>query len=367
VREIVKPIRVRWWLVAPIAAIVMFGVPVPAWLVETFYSRDAYPWLQRGLTSVSNLLPLAVIDVMFVAAAVALVWRLALLVGTARQRGFLISVWEAFRRLVRVVAVAVVVFLLAWGCNYRRVPIEATLPQPVAPPTEVTLLTALVDAAALASQIRPAAVASPALEYPELARVLEEPMNAALRQLNRKPVAPVGRPKISHVLTPFFTAAGVTGMVNPYALESIVHPDLLPVERPWVLAHEWAHLSGHADEAEASAVGWLACMKGGPQLAYSASVYLIMNTWTEVPAADRRGVIAGLDPGVRSDIDAVIERARRQKPEVQRVTSRVYDEYLRANRVADGTRSYGRALTLILSPSFSESLTAYRTTRPVGR
>ncbi len=66
------------------------------------------------------------------------------------------------------------------------------------------------------------------------------------------------------MLTPFFTWAGVTGMMNPFGLETIVHPDLLPFERPFVLAHEWAHLAGHADEAEASAVGWLACMNGGP-------------------------------------------------------------------------------------------------------
>ena len=45
-------------------------------------------------------------------------------------------------------------------------------------------------------------------------------------------------------MTPFFTWTGVDGMINPLALESIVHPDLLPFERPFVLAHEWAHLAG---------------------------------------------------------------------------------------------------------------------------
>ena len=44
-------------------------------------------------------------------------------------------------------------------------------------------------------------------------------------------------------------------MLNPFGLETIVLPDLLPYERPFVVAHEWAHLAGHADEAEASAIG----------------------------------------------------------------------------------------------------------------
>jgi hypothetical protein len=55
----------------------------------------------------------------------------------------------------------------------------------------------------------------------------------------------------------------------------------------------------------------------------------------------------------------------RQQPQVQRATSRVYDEYLRANQVEDGSASYGRALTLILSPALRAALTNYRA--PSGR
>jgi hypothetical protein len=55
-------------------------------------------------------------------------------------------------------------------------------------------------------------------------------------------------------------------------------------------------------------------------------------------------------------------RLQRGKPSVQRTASRVYDEYLRANRVADGTASYGRALSLILSPPLREALSTYTLT-----
>ena len=50
-------------------------------------------------------------------------------------------------------------------------------------------------------------------------------------------------------------------MINPFGLEVLVNPDLLPFERPFVAAHEWAHLAGYADESEASFVGWLTCMR----------------------------------------------------------------------------------------------------------
>ena len=169
------------------------------------------------------------------------------------------------------------------------------------------------------------------------------------------------------MLTPFFTWAGVTGMVNPIGLESIVHPHLLPYERPFVLAHEWAHLAGQADEAQASAVGWLACMRGTPQLAYSASLYLIMEAASALPGDARQTVIKQLDAGVRSDIDDILRRLQKGEPVVQRTASRVYDEYLRANRVADGTASYRRALSLILSAPLRDALTKYAVPGPDPR
>jgi hypothetical protein len=149
-------------------------------------------------------------------------------------------------------------------------------------------------------------------------------------------------------------------MLNPLALESIVHAELLPVERGFVLAHEWAHLAGQADEAEASAVGWLACMKGGPALAYSASLYLIMEAGGALTYTVRAKAFETLDAGVKADLAQIAERMSRQRPQVRRAASRVYDEYLRANRVEDGTASYGRALTLILSPELRAALNGYR-------
>ena len=152
-------------------------------------------------------------------------------------------------------------------------------------------------------------------------------------------------------------------MINPFGLETILFPDLLPFERPFVLAHEWAHLAGHGDEAEASAVGWLACMKGDPVLAYSASVWLLMETARAMPRDLRETAMSRLDPGVRADIDAIVNRMQAQNPAVQRTTTRVYDGYLRANRVEDGAASYGRALTLILSPPFRDALSTYTVSR----
>jgi hypothetical protein len=104
-------------------------------------------------------------------------------------------------------------------------------------------------------------------------------------------------------------------------------------------------------------------MKGPPPYAYSASLYLIMEGAGALPPAARRRVAGQLDAGVRADIDAIARRAESEKPEVQHAASEVYDQYLKANRVADGNASYSRALTLILSPRVRTALTDYRQPR----
>jgi hypothetical protein len=220
----------------------------------------------------------------------------------------------------------------------------------------------VLDANALGAKLRRTLGPQTNVTYEEVAGQLEAPMGQALTQLQQPALGQPGRPKQSLLLTPFFTWAGVTGMINPIALESIVHPELLPFERPFVLAHEWAHLAGQADEAQASAVGWLACMRGTPSLAYSASLYLIMEAASGLPGENRQIAMKQLDAGVRADIDAILIRLQKGKPSVQRTASRVYDEYLRANRVADGTASYGRALSLILSAPIRDALSGYTVT-----
>ena len=349
---------VRGWLVSAAAAVILLIAPLPASLIERVYSRGVYPWLQAAVTTATNLVPWAVIDLLIAVVTIGVVLRAVLLARVWRHEGAARALWDGARRLVRAAAVLTVLFLVLWGFNYRRVPLAASLDAPPPPSVDV-LVDAIAGANRLAASLRPS-IGADDQALAQLAVDLEGPLRQALGQIGRSQLFTPGRPKTSYLLTPFFSRAGVTGMLNPFALESIVHPGLVPAERAFVLAHEWAHLAGQGDEAEASAVGWLACMRAGPAAAYSASLYLIMEAGGALRGPARQQALADLDEGVRADLALIAARIRAQQdPQVQRAASRVYDEYLRANRVEDGTASYGRALSLILSPSLRGMLDRY--------
>ena len=353
---------VRGWLGALITAVVLLVLPLPDWIVERFYSRGLFPYVQGFTTSLSNLVPLAVLDLLIFGGLILVVIRCVRIV---RSGGIISGLWEGVRRVIRVAGIVTILFVCLWGFNYKRIPLDTALRQPAGvSPAIPQLQASIADANALAGRLRPTLnLGANDPSYEQVNVALRMPFNKALSVLGQAPLMTPGRPKYSLILTPFFTWAGVNGMIDPLALESIVHPDLLPFERPFVLAHEWAHLSGHADEAEASAIGWLACMEAGPEMAYSASLFLIVEAGSALPAPLWQDARAKLDEGVRADLTALAKRQEKERPAVRRTAFRAYDQYLRANSVDDGVASYSRALSLILASPFRDALANYRVVR----
>src|SRR5262249_31848534 len=102
---------------------------------------------------------------------------------------------------------------------------------------------------------------------PDLAK-LEGPFAEAQRSLGARRVAIAGRPKAS-LLRWYLPHAAIDGMTDPFFLEIIVNPEVADFERPFVVAHEWAHLAGYATESEANFVAWLTCVHGDALARYS--------------------------------------------------------------------------------------------------
>ena len=138
-------------------------------------------------------------------------------------------------------------------------------------------------------------------------------------------------------------------MTDPFLLETLVVSDLLPFERPFVIAHEWGHLAGIGDEGEANFLGWLTCVRATPPAQYSGWLFLYSELTASLPGRDRAAAAATLDPGPRADLRAIRDRlARNVSPRISAAGWRVYDSYLKANRVEAGAASYAEVVRLVL-------------------
>ncbi len=316
------------------AAAVAF-VPLPPSLVEQWYSRGLYPRVQAMLTPVSNLVPIALLDV----AAGALV--LAGIIRLTRLKGWRERLRRGARALVVSAAALYLAFALLWGLNYRRMRLEDKLAYDTSRVNSAALVALTARAIAQVNALHASAHAA-TLD----SRALANSVADAQQRLGDRHRFVAGVPKRS-LLSYGFRLTAVDGMTNPVFLEIILNADVLPFERPMVLAHEWAHLAGYAHEAEANFVAWLACLRADAPARYSAWLATYGHAVSEL-SRDDRGRLPKLDAGPRDDLRAMAARYARSRPRLRRASRDVYDSYLRANRVDEGIASYGGVLRLIL-------------------
>lgn len=335
-------------------AVVCAFIPMSPWTIERMFSTGIYPPVQQRLTWFSNLAPFALFDVLTLAAALVLMTTLVRGIRRARRERRWMALLPMLARIATAAAAAYLIFLGAWGFNYRRVPMTDRLVlQHDAPDAEAVLRLGLQAATELNALHGPAHAGGWS-ETPLGDRQLREAYASVQGWLSDAPGALPGRLKAT-IYGPYFRWTSIDGMVNPFALEVMANPDLLPFERPFVIAHEWAHLAGYAHEAEASFVGWLTCLRGDLGARYSGWLFLFWQINGDVGREARTELWDALDEGPRGDIEAVTDRIRRgQLPALRTASWRVYDRYLRANRVEEGIRSYGAVVTLILRARFDE-------------
>lgn len=335
--------RVRAGII--LLGIVLFLVPVSAPWVEDVYWRRLYLSFQPVLTTFSSLSPVAMLDI---AVALVLVVFVTRTVRDWRARGARPAARAALVRLATTTAAVYVLFLVTWGLNYRRVPLEAKLDFDRARITQD-------DARRLATMAIERMNAGYAQAHAEPFRpdVLEYAFAEAQSLLGSSRVAQTARPKLS-LAGLYFRYAAIDGMTVPVFLEVILNPDILPIERPSVLAHEWAHLAGYADESEANFVAWITGVRSADPVAqYSAW----LDAYGHAVSALPRGVRASLPPldeGPRSDLRAIAARYARSSPVVRSAAREVYDSYLKANKIEEGIASYGVVLQLMLGTKFDE-------------
>ena len=333
--------RVALVAIATLAAL----VPLPSRAIERFYSASVYPILQPVITAVSNRVPFALLDILILSVVVA--WSALAVRQFARARGRLAAIGAIVLRTIVWSSALYLLFLLGWGLNYRRVPLERRLAFQA---SEVTPAAARALGVRAVDEVNALYQTAHASGWPDphtIDPALAVSFAGVTGALQGRDVV-VARPKAT-ALDWYFRRAAVQGMTDPFFLEALVASDLLPFERPLVVAHEWSHLAGLADEGEANFLGWLACVRASAPSQFSGWLFLLEQVAAGLPRRDGADLIARLGPGPRGDLEAIANRiARNASPRISAIGWRAYDRYLKANRVEEGVASYQGVVRLVL-------------------
>ncbi|MFR3481944.1 MAG: DUF3810 domain-containing protein, partial [Eggerthella lenta] len=152
--------------------------------------------------------------------------------------------------------------------------------------------------------------------------------------------------------------ANIGGMFFPFTMESNINVDNPFFVVPWTMTHELAHQCGFMREDEANFIAYLACKQSddalmrysGYLLAYDNAVSALRKVDSEAAKA----IGSGLSAAVRRDLAQRAEHWAQYEGPIQDVSNAANDTYLKANDQADGMRSYGRMVDLLLAEQRAE-------------
>ena len=340
---------IRWGLLIAGLLCIRLVMAMPGW--GEYYARHLYPCFQRTLSFVSSLFPFSIGDCFIYGSIAGLL--VMLLLALVRRLPF----WLTLRRIVEYLLWTYLWFYAAWGLNYFRAGFyQRAGVRPVAY-DEATFRHFLDDyTAAINAAYTP-------IKVWDRERVDSEIKNGYRKITDRFGLlAPLDRQKgKSMLVSPLMSKVGVSGYLGPFFNEYHLNRDLLPVQFPFTYAHELAHVLGVANEAEANLYAYLVCTASENSEIRFAGYFGILsyvagNAHGLLDKEAYREWLKQLHP----DIIRLLQDEQRHwqslySPLIGEIQHRMYNFYLKGNRIASGTKNYGQVIGYIMALEKADS------------
>jgi hypothetical protein len=137
-------------------------------------------------------------------------------------------------------------------------------------------------------------------------------------------------------------ALGVAGVISPWTLEAHVDGGLPAWARVAASAHELAHLSGFASEADAELLGLLAALRADhPHARYAGA----LRAWASLPATVRTP--SAVPARAEADLRALREALASRRDAWADPAWRAYDLWLRSRGQEEGVSGYANGPRLL--------------------
>jgi hypothetical protein len=239
-------------------------------------------------------------------------------------------------------------FYISWGFNYFRPKIENRIGW-IKPAPDESFFRQILDSIIVKTNKSYSTIASS--DYKAVDSLVERSYrkNSELLKIDY----PNGsrRPK-TMILSSLFAKSGVSGYFGPFFNEIHLNKYLLPMEYPFVLAHEKAHQFGITDESEANFAAFVICTTSGDRrLEYSANMQLLLYFLSDAhQLKDRSAYVNRIDSLVIKDIQ--IQRKHWKELEnktLDKVQTAANNAYLKTNKIEEGIKNYNKVVSLVIT------------------
>lgn len=324
-------------------------------LIEYGYSRGFFGAIRLVIDYTTGLLPIPMFYVFFLVVLIVFIrylWISFQLKRSlkARLRYFGMSV---LKNIILIIAW----FLLIWGMNYGRIPIENQLGLEINAPKleKVKAETQWATKKALDLRKLVASQDTNALDATLMPNELEDEIRKSLKSVLKE----LGYPTVGNVRARQLYPKGIllrlrtAGIYWFFVGEGNFDAGLHPLQKPFTMAHEMAHGYGFGDEGTCNFLAYLTCLKSGQAYIryagmlsywrYIASEYMIRTPEEYWEFRDKN-----LSIGMKNDLASIYENSAKYRDVMpNKLRTSTYDTYLKLQGIEEGIRNYSRVVLLV--------------------
>ena len=334
---------IRWTLLALGMTFVILCRYQPG--IAEWYARTVYPPLSAALSAFSSLFPFPLMELL----VVSLILWITLYPVWKRKKG--IPWLKILLREMEMLAWIYVWFYLGWGLNYFRYNIYTRLQTPPVAYEEQHFKDFLKD---YTERLNATYQSETEIDLEKLKKYVHAFYAKLPSAYGLSQPKEWQEPK-NFIFTSLYNKVGVLGSMGPFFAEAQLNGDLPEVQHPFTYAHEFSHLLGVSNEAEANYWAYRACTESSSTVLqycgyFGLFPYVLSNASYLLPKEDFQAWIQTVRPEV---IEQYKEKNRywqeRYSPIIGEIQDFTYNLFLKGNKIASGKKNYAEVIGLLLS------------------
>lgn len=364
-----KKMRLLSLFLIPISIFINFTASKFPAIVEKYYSTQLNKVVIQVLSKITAIIPFSLYEItMYLLVFSVLAFIIALVFITVRHTNKVLSfIKNSILNTFSIISVAYFLFVLLWGINYNRLPLQTTLVNnynAVNNTNISTLSNTTEDLANLYEYL---------IEKSNKMRTLvhEDDRGVMMTSTDYKGIinrAQIGYNNISNIVpsvsgnygkpkyvisSNFMCYTGITGIYFPWTGEANVNIAVPDLYIPSTTTHEMAHQRGFASEDEANFLAYLACINH-PDVDFKYSGYILALNHTssalrKVNPERYEELTLKINESVFVDLQNNRDFWKKYEGKVDQISNDFNDAYLKSNGVKEGTQSYGKMVDLLLT------------------
>ncbi|MEN0004056.1 MAG: DUF3810 domain-containing protein [Bacteroidota bacterium] len=342
------------WITLGVAALVIrqLLVQTPE-LVEQYYSRGLFQGIRWFIDYVLAWLPIPLIYIFWLIVIAWFFWQARGLY--LAEKSILNKALTFVISTLAFISGVVFFFLILWGYNYIRQPIEQQLEITTSPLTTNELQKELELETLALLKLRPQIDTPTDSAFTE--RNLPDRLEPKVRLLLESWLDNYGFPTTGRVRGRLLYPKGVflhfssLGLYFPLTGEGHIDAGIHPVQLPHVMAHEMSHGYGFGDEGTCNFLAYVSCIQSdNPAIAYAGH----LGYWRTVASNFRRAdpeayrvFFKELPESIKADLYAIRDNYMLYPDWMPRLRNNAYEVYLKSQGIKEGMKNYSRVLMLV--------------------